>query len=350
MPDSINQIYIPIVRTRDAELKGLKNLESSVLDSVLPLVELTRSRRSKHNPDGAVEISLEKISSVMQSRPSIIDVTTLDGQSNTEIHNLLSYQEGFSNWVSFVKNNFTSADIPVAHFTEPFVRSIFEDELNGLDHKFPNICVRVPSGREGALEQIYEVLAQRDRLGSTIFIVDAGFVEPPYADQATAAALRAASRVDLSKVRACAVAASSFPSSVVATNYGGDSEGEFALSEVAIFEGMNERLPELPWIYSDYATIHPIEFSGTVTNWVPRVDIPLDRSLFYHRYRRGDGGYVMAAKLAMHDARYIPLPCWASDNVEQAARGIPQGKSPSHWIAVRMNFHISRQVHFHQKK
>jgi len=142
----------------------------------------------------------------------------------------------------------------------------------------------------------------------------------------------------------CATLASSFPSSVVASGYGGDEYGRFNLSEVMLSKQLKAIFSDKKVIHGDYASIHPLDFDGTVTNWVPRVDCPLDEQLYYYRYRRDDGGYIKAAKCTLEDKAYVDLDCWGCENIKDAARKDPQGRSPAHWISVRLNIHISRQI------
>ena len=97
-------------------------------------------------------------------------------------------------------------------------------------------------------------------------------------------------------------------------------------------------------MHGDYGLIYPEDVYSMVTRWVPRVDIPLDTELFYYRFRRDVGGYVEAARRAILDPDYKPLVCWGHSNVLEASQGSPIGRSPAHWIAVRVNYHLARQL------
>ncbi|EPK9976499.1 beta family protein, partial [Escherichia coli] len=46
--------YFPIMKTRDAELKAMSKLSSGVFDHILPIYELTKSRKAKIAPDGDI--------------------------------------------------------------------------------------------------------------------------------------------------------------------------------------------------------------------------------------------------------------------------------------------------------
>ena len=55
--------YFPILKTTDAELHAYAELPLRVQEKILPIFELTRSRRSKNNPDADSWIRIESIRS-----------------------------------------------------------------------------------------------------------------------------------------------------------------------------------------------------------------------------------------------------------------------------------------------
>lgn len=69
---------------------------------------------------------------------------------------------------------------------------------------------------------------------------------------------------------------------------------------------------------------------------MPRIDIALDESFIYKRYRR-DSCYSLCARKIIEDKRYKNMEIWADQEIALASLGIPSGISPSFWIAVRMN-------------
>ncbi|MDM7149060.1 beta family protein, partial [Klebsiella pneumoniae] len=42
------------MKTRDAELKAMTHLKDDVFDKILPIYELTKSRKTKTTPDGDI--------------------------------------------------------------------------------------------------------------------------------------------------------------------------------------------------------------------------------------------------------------------------------------------------------
>src|SRR5690606_11774352 len=92
------RVYCPALRTRDSELKGYSQLDDSVKDALLPIFELTKSRRSKSNPDGSIAVTVSRLLDAVGDRPFIVDVTSLGSQSNTETAALLNPDGAFSVW------------------------------------------------------------------------------------------------------------------------------------------------------------------------------------------------------------------------------------------------------------
>jgi hypothetical protein len=333
--------YLPILRSRAAELRGLKELPGSTLDKFFPIVELTRSRRTSKNPSGEIQKSVEAICDIMGQRPFVVDLTSLASLQNAEFERVLDDTDGFKAWTDFAVALLPSHCVPVVHLLEPFELAPFQQQVQRLHAKFSRVAIRVPT----SYRDFEPLLLACDRTFSTlqevVLTLDAGYVNKNSVAGALPRLTEMLTAVGARNFCNVSVASSSFPNSVVSA--GGDDEvGDFPLYEVFLWTELHRRFPQLD--YGDYAAIHPMDFVGTVTNWVPRVDVMLDDSFYYHRYRRSDGGYVRAAQAARRDRRYVPLISWAQTNIDAAAAGVPNGRSPSFWIANRVNFHLARQV------
>lgn len=343
MARSPRKIYCPILRSREAEMKGFAELSADVKDALLPIFEFTKSRRSKKNPNGAVSLCVDAVERALDSRPYIADVTTMDSLGSTEIDKLLNPERWFRNWRTFVATSLGETCIPTVHLTEPLDRRSISLQLDAFLRRNSRVAVRIPAGYEH-LAELTNILTGElgGSLDAVILICDAGFVRPTQLDDVTKRCCETLHEAD--RYRNRIVAGSSFPSSVVLPGYGQDAYGKFDLLEVKLSDSIRKVAAFKGVVHGDYGLIHPEDFEGVVTNWVPRVDVPLNDQLFYHRYRRSDGGYQKAAEMAFGDPDYVALECWGHENIKSAARGNVQGRSPAHWIAVRVNFHISRQV------
>jgi hypothetical protein len=280
----------------------------------------------------------------MGENPFIVDVTSLESQGNAETADLLDPTDSFRSWCNFLLTHLPESCIPVVHLSDPFDALEFSTQRARLESKFRGIALRVPTEYDDAHLLADELRAQ-GKTGCIVLLVDGGFVAQGSSAWASQRCMKVAS-LFAGLVDLVAPLTSSFPSSVTESAFGGgDAYGDFALEEVTVSEVLKRfGIGTTRIVHGDYGLVHPNDFAGTVTNWVPRVDVPLQTTGFYYRYRRPAGGYILAAGLAIRDVKYQALPCWAHDMVVKAAAGDPEGRSPSFWISVRVNFHLSKQV------
>lgn len=330
--------YFPILRTKDAELKGYEALSERTTDGLLPIFELTRGRRTKKDAVGDVSKKMERIVELANDKRFILDLTTDPRTSNQQIDRMLhASQNGFEEWRNFLAGLNPEQCIPMIHFNPNALIEV-RREINELLKKHPHLAFRINSDNPRFSDYVTQVLNYIREPKNLILIVDAGFVKKSAiaSAQESLTALIKTLRAFPNKI--CAI--SGFPASV--TSYGLDHHGNFELSEVEIGDHLisNAGLTA----YCDYSSIHPVPIEA-FGGWVPRVDLPLDGRCFYYRYRQEDGGYERAAKEVRDDNQFKALPGnnWGISQIESAAAGEPEGLSPAHWIAVRVNIHITRQ-------
>tara|TARA_R110002020_G_scaffold154546_2_gene334468 strand:- start:15824 stop:16861 length:1038 start_codon:yes stop_codon:yes gene_type:complete len=340
--DLSSAVYVAILRTREAELKAFRHLGADTRQSLLPVMEFTRSRRGKKNPTGAVDKCVEEVLSMMGDEPFIADVTTLTAHSSSETQELLDPAGGFANWQRFVPRLGANC-IPVVHLTDPFDARSLKNQAASLARNSGHVAIRIPPGYADAAALEKALIQALGSMSKVVLICDAAFVDRNSFSQLAMGAFGTLQQFGTRPLHSV-VASSCFPPSVVLPNYGGDAYGKFPLLEVLLSEWIKGQAGLEHVLHGDYGLVYPEDANSTATRWVPRVDVPLDTELFYHRYRRPVGGYIKAAQHALHDSDYRLFPCWAHDNIVEAAKGSPMGRSPSHWIAVRVNFHINRQI------
>lgn len=333
--------YMPIIRTRAAELRGFRELSTDTCRSLFPMIELTRSRRSSKNPGGDIQKSIDATVEILADRPFVVDLTTLASQQNSEFNQLLDDTNAFQAWTDFARERLPPMCVPVVHLTAPFEEVDFTPQVERLLGRFGRIAIRVPTSYSEFTEVISTLEVELGSLQKAVFILDAGYVTAKSLPGAYGRLSEMLDDLAGKTPNWLSATSSSFPNSVTSVG-GGDEEGELELYEVELGNALLKLRPDLS--YSDYAAIHPLDFSGTVANWVPRVDVMLDQKFYYYRYRRTAGGYPLAAAEARKDRRWVSLDCWAQDNINAAASGNPKGMSPSFWIANRVNFHVTRQV------
>lgn len=336
--------YCPVISTRDAEARGFSELNKSTLDSLLPVMEITRSRRSRTNPDGDIHRSKDRLLSTLAGRPFVIDVSSLGSQSNTQTSELLDPANAFGNWTSFVGNHLPDEAVPVIHLEDPFNTVGFLAQIGNIPVRFGVVALRLPLDY-GYIPEVVRAFNSVRR--DCVVFIDAAYISESSRNAVVNQMTFLLPLLAQLRPKIFAPLSSSFPSSVLDPGYGQDDSGCFPLSEVGVSEALKvvARNHGIEMVHGDYSTIHPNDFTGTVTNWVPRVDVPLDTQILYHRERRPTGGYIQCAQRMVHDGRYVPIsPCWGIDQVTLAATGAPEGRSPAFWISVRLNIHIERQI------
>lgn len=340
--------YYPLLKTTDAELKAYSNLDASVAEEIIPIFELTKSRRSKKNPIGKISNRLEQLVELSDGRPFILDLTTEPTLSNSETKHLLnSSNNGFAEWRNFVAE--IENVIPVIHYNEDASDTDIVKQAKELEANHKYVAFRADAFDPDMMSYFKKILDALKRPERLITILDVGYVPVPSWNEAVAPIkARIFEILKYKKLNHIICLGSTFPKTVVATGYGQDDMGEFPISEIQIHEEVRKIYKDV--LYGDYASIHPIRYQIGGGGWIPRIDVPLDKTCFYHRKRalknKVKEAYVEVAETVVADKKYKPfkgIAVWGDLEIAAAASGKPNGKSPSHWIAVRANLHITKQ-------
>lgn len=335
--------YIPILKTTDAELKAYSFLADSAKDQTMPLFELTKARRTKSDRFGNIHKRMQKLASLTDGRRFILDLTIKQDLSNYQIEDLLDPDNGFENWIDFLSNYQDLDIVPMVHI-DP------EDLLQtaALVKKlksYPLIALKIEHFDSEIDTYLKVMTAEMTASQSALVIIDAEYItHSDYREAVTQIKERVKQANAFKDKIELAVSSSSFPKSVPNhTSNCHDHEGDFAKLEPTLFDDVNAST-ELDLVYADYASVHPIRYDTGGGTWVPRVDFPLWGRYIYTRYRRKDGGYIRAAKAMLSHPKYKRLECWGCDEIEAAAASSPNGLSPSYWISVRANIHMTRHA------
>ncbi len=349
-------MYIPIVKTTAAEIKGYDQLSHEVKIAIMPLFELTRDRTHKVNyPEGRLEKALEKALNAQPSGKMILDLTSHEDLINSEIEQLFDGKNGYGNWCSFIQKTGRPKDIiPIIQINGDQFDDDPHDAGKQITYQTKNLytmCGAVAFRANLDIEiddlSIFlgYVCAGLDDLENLTVILDAEYIRPytatRYAEEVEGRIKKIQSD---HKIINLAVSASSFPKTVIASNYGQESYGNFRIEEITLHSLLSQSLPNTRIIYSDYALIHPVRYPTRGGGWVPRVDVPLSESIYYYRYQRENEGYVAAARDVIADEKYKTVNSWGNDQILLAANNKPSGKNPSFWISVRTNIHMTTQA------
>ncbi len=337
--------YMPLLRTRSAELVAYNKLSNEIASNVLPVFELTRARRTKADGEGDINKNIEIIKEIAKDRWFALDLTTTYQQSNRVIGEILSGGgDGFTKWVELIRGFSGYNIIPAIHIDYNHI-NLLNKEVDALRESCEYLLLRI-SITDDPDEVIYDFLKQVNVADDIILILDREYIDIND-DVSRAVDYKMYKNICSaygSSFHSISYSSSSFPSSVVKPGYGKDEHGYFRLPETTFFKKLVAVKQQAKTCYSDYATVHPLFYPGGAGGWVPRVDFPLGTELFYYRFRREDGGYIRASSLVIRDKMYRNYGDWGCSEIETASIGLPNGKNPAHWISVRMSLHMARQV------
>lgn len=339
--------YCPLLKTTDAELKAYENLPEEVKNNILPIFELTKSRRSKKNPHGNLQRRIDQLKELIQERPFLLDLTTETTLSNKEIDNLLkNTRNGYAAWRDFLQEIDLPSVIPVVHYNEEATDKENLDQVKNLEATFKKVAFRADAYDSNMMNYFEKILNGLSDSRNMMVIMDVKFVSAGNLEKTIDSLFNRIRELRSYKpVNAIISMASSFPKSVVSPGYGGDDYGDFKILEINISESLKKEFGSNIY-HGDYGSVHPVRYLMGGGGWIPRVDVPLEREYFYYRFRREAGGYIKAAQKVLQNAKYkkvTNLNIWGDEEITCAGRGEPNGKSPSHWIAVRLNRHITQQ-------
>ncbi len=340
--------YFPILKTTDSELDGFANLAEEVKNNILPVFELTRSRRSKKNQEASINFRLEQLRQIVGNRRFILDLTTENDLSNREIDEMLTHhQNGYEKWVQLVaklkKQDFNI--IPIIHFN-PYVVEDVKKEIRALEKISSFLAFRVDVHDNELEEYLSQIQSACSNTSNLIIILDGGFISiGAHRDNSHIfiPKIKLINKLFFNNVPKIVCSFSSFPPYVVMKDYGSDKNiDSFTISEFIT----EKNLPESVF-HGDYGSVHPIRYkTGGGGTWIPRIDFISNNKFKYYRYRREDGGYEKAAQGVLLDPEYssiVEIDTWGDQEILGAAGGYPSGLSPSHWIAVRINLYITRR-------
>lgn len=339
--------YFPIIKTRDSELRCFENVKHDEKKQLLPIYELTKSRKTKVAPDGDINRRMTKIGEIQGDLPFILDLSTDPRYCNPQIDSLLSHQNGFLDWQYFVFDIHGDKNIiPMVHIYEDEfgVAKEVEQFVTNATKKCKHLAVRLPydlSPRE--LRQYIEPIV-RNLNESTLYVVlDGNFLRNECEADFSAVVdqfIVSTRALDVfgEAIEDVIVASATFPSNPAQAGKS-DSDGEFKVYEFDIYKDV---VKECAVKFGDYTSINTEQIEIKGGTFVPRIDIFKDNGneFFYKRFRRKSGSYEKCAKFVLSDTNYTNLGCWADSQIYLASSGKPTGISPSFWISVRMNYYI----------
>ena len=330
------------MKTRDAELKCMSKVDSVTFDNILPIYELTKSRKTSKTPDGDIHRKMKIISDIQGDREFILDVCTLPAYINPQIEQLIDETDGYHYWRYFLSLYSDLNIIPMIHLYDDEDFTEVKNFVELVSPLYSRLCLRLPYDVDDLEKYVTKISSFLTNDCTLILVLDGDFLtsDPIHGiNDIVENFVTACSEVsEIPNIDCIVIAGTSFPKSVAPYGF---NEGIFNILEESVYKAV--RL-EYDVQYGDYASINTEQIEVRGGTFIPRIDISLDEKFMYKRNRRDEGSYVLCAQQMLEDKRYKSLGCWADSEILTASKGEPNGRSPSFWIAARMNYFITSRV------
>lgn len=328
--------YVPLLYSKRAELRALKNLDKATRDRIFPIVAVRPWPNAKQ-----FAAILPPLSEALVGYRHGLDLDRdKRGKVSTEpaatqFEALFDQSNGFKNYYDFVA---ASDDrVPVlrdADNTFPDLDAQF-DQIDGL-HR--GIIVRL---QKGCCEDINVVLeCGRLIVDDVLFAVDVGWSLDVIAQEMWASNI--ISRItawDESAEIVCL--SSSFPNSFTHIEY----KGAFSIDDRELFDRLVRRHNSARLAYGDWGSTRRSEEQGGGTHY-DRIDTAKSGEWVSFRQTDNEIGYKVVANRTIADTSWAALPiCWGKHSIECTALDIPgKIRGTEGAISSRINMHITAQA------
>ncbi|WP_287030017.1 beta family protein [Pseudomonas sp. UBA6310] len=345
--------YYPILKTKDAELRAIGNLDDLSFSQILPIYELTKSRITKSDSIGDIAKRLSQIREIQQNRPFILDVTTDPKQVNSQTESMLTPDNGYECWRIFLAAHSDLRIIPAIHVDFELDENLRETGalVRLASRVYPNLAIRIPPGLEDAeYEEVFNAITPYLGQARLHVLLDSGCIRKKFKSEGSLAGVNtlfAESIQSICRLRNASTwmqqlvcASGSFPA--IVSSEGGDESGRFEILEHTLNQQLHQLFPFVK--LGDYASINAQQTEMRAGTFVPRIDFCTNNDFYYHRFRRDKGGYIKCATEVLRNFNYQSLGTWGDEEITAAANGNPSGISPSFWISVRANRYMTSRV------
>ena len=339
--------YIPCFKTKDGEIKSYTNIDSSIKKNILPLVELTRGRKSKTDQVGYVKKRTDKFKEMFEDNYFILDITSQEKQINEELLDLIDVENGFKNWCDFTKKLKAEGHniVPVAHIStdEGFWDEI-KLQINNLLSEFGFIAIRIFIKDVDNINFIKKISDEfNEKLNDILLIIDCEYVQANNYNLNTNNVNVILDEAKKSGYENISVISTSYPRNIV-QSVGDQKRGSIECYEKHLFQGIRRDLNFKSLIYGDYASIHPFVYDDVPRRPIPKVEITNGDYYIYYRdnHPQTSIAYFNLSHIASNDPNFNGIPkCWGKEMIEDGSRGNVFARNATNWISVRMNIYIT---------
>ena len=357
--------YVPIIKTGDAEIKAISNIDDNVQEFILPLFELTRGRKNQKEDEGKIAKKIQFLKDNYKDTPFILDLTGIEDLSNTEIEQLHSSENSYRNWINFCIEHKDEFGIfyPVVQIEEEEQYGLYIEKLNQqiteLCKHFDYVVFRSQDVIE-ARDLISDIQDILDRESSRninlkdkiIYGLDYKYINN--VEQNVETAKTFINVLTALGIKNIVLSSTSFPANV-SEHMNPSNYISFKIKELDFYKKVLNEVnnKDLNLVYSDYASINPIRNDNVFARgWIPRIDVPsIDKQIHCLRKKRPENTtyadtYILVAREVTQKKYFKDLInqniiSWGLNTIINAANGNVEGSAPRFWISVRMNMYLT---------
>lgn len=355
--------YCVIAKTAQAELRGMSKLSRDVLDKILPIIELTRGRKTTSKETKEVTYPyfklIEKVKEIYRGCDIAFDVTSIESLSSPEIDELFSPKDGYTEWIKLLDNlrveGYFKSIIPsvLLNYNDENFEDNVKSEIQQLNSRFDGIMYRYSIGNEDGIEDLKLISNSFPDKKELLVVIDCEYVPT-----SSIGSTMAVCKTTIQNIQSIlgqrnyklVLVSTTYPNNVTETN--DEYADDIPLREIDLYNGVCNEYNDV--IYGDYGTVNPQRNDSIImaNGWLPKIDVALPTLVYYKRHRRPKGTtaysstYEQVARLATADPRF-PLSLidiWGIRQIVDCSMGSVPSSQPSFWISVRMNTHVSQQV------
>lgn len=356
--------YIPIIKTGDAELKALQNLDTRYKVKFTPVIELTRGRRSKKDVVGILQKRIDKLKEINLHR-FFIDLTSDSSLSSIEIDIKRSNKDNYKGWCDFCLSlkQFFPLICPVIQIEEDID---YESYLTGLANQiifmqqhFDYLMFRIDSDNfiniVSDLKKLQETYANID-ISKIFCMLDNKYIR--HDNIPTALIIKCCEVLASINIKNIVISSTSYPNSITemlgTLPDGKIKEDTLPLYELKLYNRVKNDTKDINLIYSDYASVNPIRNDNIIMakGWIPRIDLPYFEDMIIYREKRGTSSYatrykeIAASVYNSEEFSFVKkyYNCWGVEEIEKAAAGAISGANITFWISVRVNIYLTMKL------
>jgi hypothetical protein len=285
--------------------------------------------------------SITQLRNAVGKNRFILDVTRELTYQNPAAHALLEAADDFKAWRDFVES--VPNAIPTVQFAPNARLPQIIRQTRHLENMDRKLAFRI-SDFQGDTNKVVTALSAMDDPKNALIVIDAGYIRETMAASIAACISSVNDIRDEIPSAEITVISTSYPASVTSFVYsnGQNTAGAINILERDLFEAIGSDAV----IYGDHGSIHARTKAATGGKYTPQIDCSLYDAWIFERRPNMDGeGYVDAAKaIVKRWPECTTDDTWGAEMIRKAASGNVEGmKSRSHWIAVRVNLHLTRQ-------